>query len=80
MSGIVFVTSKGCAVDTTHKCPSVDISPRGIAVDCPEAIPTDARIHLHSDEYGPQRLARVRYCVQRSGLYRVGLEFMAEPH
>jgi hypothetical protein len=79
MSGTVFVTCKGYAVDSTHECSVVDISRGGIAIDCPEAIAMDALVLLHSDEHGSQRPARVRYCIHRCLLYRVGLQFIALP-
>src|SRR5215831_6181636 len=77
-SGNIFATFKGSVVDTTLACLCVDISPRGIAVDCLEPMQVDSILELHSDQYGPRRLARVRYCLPRSGSYRIGLEFMAD--
>jgi hypothetical protein len=79
MSGTIFITCKGAVVDTTHVCSCVDISPRGIAVDCPEPLTVDGFFQLHSEERGPRRVARVRYCIARDGRHRIGLEFSAEP-
>ena len=50
-----------------------------MGVECPEALPVDGYFQVHSEEYGPSRLAQVRYCEQREGAYRVGLQFVAEP-
>lgn len=77
-SGTIFVTCKGSGVETTHASSCVDISPRGIGVECPEALTVDGFVQVHSDDHGPRRLARVRYCLQRGESYRVGLEFTAE--
>jgi hypothetical protein len=48
ISGSIFVNCGGHAVDMIHSCSVVNISPGGIAVDCPEPI-ADAFIQLHSD-------------------------------
>jgi hypothetical protein len=79
ISGTIFVTCEGYAVEVSHACLVVNISPRGIAIDCPEGIAVDAIVQLHSDEHGSRRPARVRYCIQRGDCYRVGLEFAATP-
>jgi len=79
MSGTVFVVCKGSVVDTTHTCACVDISLRGIGLDCPEPVIVDAFVQLHSDDHGTWRLARVRHCALRGSRYRVGLEFAAKP-
>jgi hypothetical protein len=79
MSGSVLVTCKGYAVDSIYACSVVDISLGGIAIDCPEPMTLNALVLLHSDERSPQRPARVRYCIQRCDLYRVGLEFNTLP-
>ena len=79
MSGTVWVTCKGSVLDTTHVSSCVDISPRGVGLDCPEPLEVNAYVHLHSEEYGPKRLARVRYCLQNGDRCRVGLEFISEP-
>ena len=78
MSGPVFVTCKGSVVDTTQVASCVDVSPRGMAVDCSESLTKDQVVQLHSEDHGPRLLARVRYCIQRSNHYRVGLEFIGE--
>ena len=75
MSGPVFVTCKGSVVDTTQVASCVDVSPRGMAVDCSKSLTKDQVVQLHSEDHGPRLLARVRYCIQRSDHYRVGLEF-----
>jgi hypothetical protein len=79
ISGSIRVICEGYAVDTTHACSVVDISRGGIAIDCPEPIAVDAVVQLQPDEQGPRRPARIRYCIQRCDLYRVGLEFIAPP-
>jgi hypothetical protein len=79
LSGTIFVTCKGSVVDTMHVASCVDISPRGIAIDCPELLTKDWVVRLHSENHGPRRLARVCYSIQRGDHYRVGLEFIAEP-
>ena len=56
----------------------VDISPKGIAIDCLEPLTVDATVELHSDEQGKRRLASVRYCRERNGSYRIGLEFISD--
>jgi hypothetical protein len=78
MSGTIFVTCHGSVVDATQSASCVDISPRGIAIDCLDLLPADWVVQLHSESLGPRRLARVRYCIQRGDRYRVGLEFIAE--
>jgi hypothetical protein len=78
VSGTIFVTCNGSVVDTTQSASCVDISPRGIAIDCLDLLPTDWVVQLHSEGRGPRRLARVRYCIQRGDRFRVGLEFIAE--
>ena len=79
MSGTVFVTCKGSVVDTTQSASCVDISPRGIGIDCSELLTKDWVVQLHTADHGPRRLARVRYCIQCGDRYRVGLEFIAKP-
>jgi len=78
MSGKMIVTSKGSVVDTTQVASCVDISPRGVAIDCSELLAKDWVVQLHTEDRGPRRLARVRYCIQCGDRYRVGLEFIAE--
>jgi hypothetical protein len=78
MSGTVFITCKGSVVDNTQVASCVDVSPRGMAVDCSEALTNDRVVQLHSEDHGPRLLARVRYCIQRSDQYRVGLEFVGD--
>jgi hypothetical protein len=80
ISGSILVTGKGYVVDTTYLSSCVDISPRGIGIEYPEALAVDGIVQVHSEDYGPRRLARVRYCIQRGDRYRVGLEFIAELH
>jgi PilZ domain len=79
MSGTVFVVRKGSVVDETHVCSCLDISPRGIALDCPEPLAVDSFVQLYSDDHASWRLARVRHCGHLSSRYRVGLEFVAKP-
>jgi hypothetical protein len=50
----------------------------GVAVDSAEPMTVDATVRLHSDVYGAHRLAAVRYCLERNGSYRVGLEFISD--
>jgi hypothetical protein len=68
--------TSGHAVVTTCVCACLDISPRGIGIDSPEAMTPGEVVALHSDAQGPRRLARVRHCRQRGGSYRIGLEFI----
>jgi hypothetical protein len=77
ISGTIFVTCNGSVVDTTQSASCVDISPRGIAIDCSELLTKDWIVQLYSESRGPRRLARVCYCIQRGDRYRVGLEFIA---
>jgi hypothetical protein len=78
ISGTVFITCKGSVVDTTQVASCVDVSPRGMAVECSESLTNHLVVQLHSEDDGPRLLARVRYCVQRSDHYRVGLEFVGD--
>jgi hypothetical protein len=78
ISGTVFITCKGSVVDTTQVASCVDVSSRGMAVDCSESLTNDQVVQLHSEDDGPRLLARVRYCVERSDHYRVGLEFVGD--
>jgi hypothetical protein len=78
MSGTVFITCKGSVLDNTQVASCVGVSPRGMAVDCPESLPNDRVVQLHSEDHGPRLLARVRYCIQRCDHYRVGLEFVGD--
>ena len=78
MSGPVIVTCKGAVVDTTHLSSCLDISPRGMAVECPEPLAIDGFVQVQSDDHSPRRMARVRYCIPRGDRYRAGLEFISE--
>jgi len=78
VSGTVVVVRKGSVVDTTHTCSCVDVSLRGIALDCPEPLKVDELVQLQSDDQITSQ-ARVRHCGQSDGGYRVGLEFVAKP-
>lgn len=75
VSGTILVTTKGYAIDTVHSCSCVDASLRGLGVDCPEPLAVDAFVHIQSEEDGPRRLARVRYCRENGDSYRIGLQF-----
>jgi hypothetical protein len=77
-AGNIFATFHGIVADTTYCCLCVDISPKGIAIDSLEPMTVDATVRLHSDVQGPRRLAAVRYCLERNGSYRVGLEFISD--
>jgi len=77
-SGNIFATFPGIVADTTYCCLCVDISPRGIAIDSLEPMSVDAIVRLHSDMQGPRRMAAVRYCLERNGSYRVGLELISD--
>lgn len=79
MSGVIFVTTKGYAIDTTRLCSLVDISPRGIGIDCPEPLAIDTFVQVHSDDNAPRRHARVRHCHELGDVYRVGLQIVAGP-
>jgi hypothetical protein len=78
-SGNIFATVQGIVADTTYACMCVDISARGMAIDSRESLAVDTTVRLHSDMHGPRRLASVRYCLERNGSYRLGLEFISEP-
>jgi hypothetical protein len=78
MPGPVAVTCKGSVVNTVHLCSCLDISPRGMAVECPESLTVNAFVQLQSESHGPSRLARVRYCIPSGDRYRAGVEFVAE--
>jgi hypothetical protein len=79
MSGAIWATCKGSVVDATQLASCVDISHRGMAIECSERIAVDGFVQLYSEEHGPRRLTRVRYCVPRGDRFRVGLEFIAGP-
>jgi hypothetical protein len=76
-SGTIRVTCRTVYVVSTHECLLVDVSPRGIGIQCPEPIPPDMFVQLTSGEGGVTRFARVRYCVRRDATFRVGLELIA---
>jgi hypothetical protein len=79
VSGTILATCKGCAVDTTHTCACVNVSPNGIAIDAPEELAVGSFVTLASQSYGPRRLARVRHCAKGPEGYRVGLQFVEAP-
>jgi hypothetical protein len=80
IAGTVLITIKGyVTVDVTHTCSCVDASLGGMGVDCPEPLAVDAFVQIHSDERGPRRVARVRFCHQLGNVYRAGLQFVAGP-
>ena len=76
----VVMTFRGRAVETTEHCASVDISPRGIGLDCPSPIELESVVELHVDAPASTRLARVRYCRPAGAGYRIGLEFLTDPN
>ena len=76
ISGTVQVICTGYDVESVYVSSSVDISPRGMAIDCPESIRPDTIVMLQV-EHGTRRLARVCYCRQRNTGCRIGLEFTA---
>ncbi len=78
MSGPVWVTSKGAVIDTTLQASCCNVSTRGIGLECLEALTVNAFVQVHSDEYGPKKLARVRYCIPHEDRYRAGVEFIAD--
>jgi hypothetical protein len=78
-SGTIVITCKGAVVDSTYLASCVDISPRGMAVECLEPLTVDGFVQLQSEDHSPRRMARVRYCIPRGDRYRAGLEFIAEP-
>ena len=76
--GIVRVTFPGYAVESTHVCSCVDISPRGMAMDCPESLLPNTIIVLHAEEHGARRVARVCYSRERGTVYRIGVDFTTD--
>ena len=74
--GLIKLTC-GYAVKKTHVCSCVDASPRGLGLDCPEAIEPGTTVLLHAEE-GPSRFAHVCYCQERVGVYHLGVEFTTE--
>jgi hypothetical protein len=76
MSGAVRVTCSAYGVETVHACSCVDVSPRGMGIDCPEPIATGTMIGLYAEEHGHRLPARVCYCRARGTAYRIGVEFM----
>jgi hypothetical protein len=78
MSGTVFITCKGTVLDTTHVSSCLDISRHGIGIECAEPLTVEGFVQVSTEEHGPHRLARVRYCVPRGDRFRAGLMFIAE--
>lgn len=60
-----------------YSCSCVDISPCGMAIDCPGPMSLGVVITLHVQEQSLSRLARVCYCREHGSAYRIGLEFIA---
>ena len=79
ISGTIRVIVKSFSLVTTHVCSCVDISPRGIGLDCPELIALETVVQLTSDQDDSSRFARIQYCEQRGPIFRAGLEFVAKP-
>jgi hypothetical protein len=79
ISGNIRVVIKSFGLVTTNVCSCVDISPRGIGLDCPELITLETVVQLTSDEDKASRFARIRYCELRGRMFRAGLEFIAKP-
>jgi hypothetical protein len=77
MSGQINAIFQGSACEAFYACRCVDISPRGIAVDCPEPLSPEMIIQLQGNDGGAKRFARVIHCLPRGPAYRVGLEFIA---
>lgn len=77
VTGTILATY-GSAVPTTLTCSCVDMSPSGIAIDSLEPIEPNTFVALRSDERGPKRWARVRYCRPHDVVHRIGLEFIAQ--
>ena len=77
LSGGIQITCPGYAVANTHACSCVDVSTRGMAVDCPESLEAGTTVTLSADGDFTRR-ARIVYCLQRDAVYRVGLEFVSE--
>ena len=75
LSGSIQVKCGGYIVETVYTCACIDFSPRGMGIQSPESLPVGALVILYSDEQGPRRFARVRYCIRGLDTYRVGLEF-----
>jgi hypothetical protein len=78
MAGSVVVTCKGAVVDMEYLSSCLDISPRGMGLECPEQLTLNSFVQLQSEGHGTQRMARVRYCVPSGERYRVGMEFVQE--
>ena len=64
---------------TKSVCSCVDVSLRGIALDSAEMIPRNTYVLLRSDPLNLNHFAIVRYCNLHGDLFRIGLEFTAEP-
>ena len=79
MSGTLLATPRGTAVLSTRVCSIIDVSPHGMAVDSPDPLPVSQFLDVQSEDYGPARLARVRYCVPHDAIYRIGLEVITLP-
>jgi len=57
---------------------SVDISPHGMRVDCPEEIPVGQQVYVHGSDL-PSRHGVVRHCTPYGDRYHIGLDFGEEP-
>ena len=78
-AGTVVLRVSSRVVERTERCSCVNISPRGIGVDCSDSIFVDSMVELLSDGHGSSRMARVRYCRPNGDGYRIGLEFFTDP-
>lgn len=75
ISGAVRLTCQSYDVATVHMGACVDISPRGMGVDCSDALQPDTFVEVQAEDRGARRPARVCYCDQHGPGYRIGLEF-----
>jgi hypothetical protein len=80
LSGTIVLTYQdGYAQPTVLSCSCTDISRQGMGLASSELVPVGITVQLQLDEGGFSRFARICYCLHCGPVFRVGLEFSAEP-
>ena len=64
---------------TTHVCTCLNLSTKGIGLVCPESIPENADVYVHSDSHNLKRFARVKYCHRKGDSNYIGCYFQSAP-
>ena len=79
LSGTIQGRCESYGVVSSYTFSCVDISPRGIGVDCSEPMAPNTVLELHPDGKQESRCARARWCQKHDAVFRNGLEFIAKP-